>query len=74
MNRAVKAEIYIPKVLFPYSITVRTRLDALMFGLSLDFQILNLKPGMRLLLLFWGGGYEIFVAILLFSYDKITVY
>ena len=35
---------------------VKTRLDALVFGLSLDFKTLNLKPGMRVLLLVWGGG------------------
>ena len=33
-----------------------TRLDALVFGLSLDFKTLNLKPVMRLLLLVLAGG------------------
>ena len=50
---------------------VKTRLDALSFGLSLDFKTLNLKSGLRFSLLIWGGGRKFFFAILLFAYDEI---
>ena len=38
---------------------VRTRSDALVFGLSLDLKALNLKLGMRILLQVWLVGWRV---------------
>ena len=48
--------IFVFYIVHNYILVLAIRLDALMFGLSLDVKTFNLKPGLRLLLLIWGGG------------------